>query len=226
MTATQYPPAPNPDKAALKAQGALVRERLAANPDVYRVPVDRAEIWALSDFLNAAECERLVGMIDATAKPSGVLDHGYNQLWRSSYSGDVDRNDPFVRMIERRIDDLLGIPHDHGETMQGQRYLPGQEFKPHMDWFWTKAPYWKQEAKRGGQRSVTAMIYLTDVEEGGSTDFPNIGVSIPPQQGVLVVWNNAAADGALNNDMLHAGTPVVRGAKYVITKWYRTRTWG
>ena len=24
---------------------------------------------------------------------------------------------------------------------------------------------------------------------------------------------------------LHAGTPVIEGVKYVLTKWYRTRRW-
>lgn len=222
----QYPPCPNPEQAALRQLGARVRERLEADAGVYKVPIEAAEIWALSDFISSQECDEMIAMIDRTALPSRVLDHGYHQNWRSSYSGDVERDDPFVRMIERRIDDLLGIPHEWGETIQGQRYREGQEFKPHMDWFWTKAPYWKEEAKRGGQRSFTAMIYLNAVEDGGTTDFPNIGVSIPPQRGALLVWNNACLDGSLNNATMHAGMPVTKGEKYVITKWYRTRKWG
>ncbi|MFN5782926.1 MAG: 2OG-Fe(II) oxygenase, partial [Novosphingobium sp.] len=185
-----YPPCPNPDKAALMRTGAQVRQRLAQDPTVHQVPVDKAEIWAVSDFVSAVECAELMAMVDRTARPSDVLDHGYGAgTWRTSYSGDVDREDPFVKMIERRIDDLIGLPHEFGETMQGQRYEPGQQFREHMDWFWTKAPYWKTESKRGGQRSFTAMIYLNDVEEGGTTDFPKVGVSIPPQRGALIIWN-------------------------------------
>ena len=222
----QYPPCPNPDKGALLRVGEQVRERLARDPLVQRLPADQAEIWAVAEFVSADEQAQLVALIDATAQPSQVLDHGYTQAWRTSYSGDVDRTDPFVMMIERRIDDLLGIPHAWGETMQGQRYLPGQEFREHMDWFWTKAPYWKTESRRGGQRSITAMIYLNAVDEGGATDFKNLGLSIPPQSGALIIWNNATPEGDLNPYTLHAGCPVVRGAKYVITKWYRTRQWG
>jgi prolyl 4-hydroxylase len=196
----EYPPCPNPDKVALMRLGAQVRGRLEVDPAVHKVPVEAAEIWALSEFVSPDECNQLIAM--------------------------VDRGDPFVKMIERRIDDLLGIPHEFGETMQGQRYALGQEFKQHQDWFWTKAPYWKTESKRGGQRSITAMIYLNDVEEGGTTDFPRIGVSIPPQRGALIVWNNACPDGSLNQATLHAGTPVIKGTKYIITKWYRTRKWG
>ncbi len=206
--------------------GSLVRKRLAADPAVQPVPTDQAEIFAVSQFLSPAECETLIAMIDVVAKPSRVFDHGYGENFRTSYSGDVIRGDPFVRMVERRIDDLLGIPHDNGETIQGQRYLPGQEFKPHMDWFFTKAAYWKDEAKRGGQRCFSAMVYLNEVEDGGTTDFNRIGISIPAQQGAMIIWNNARPDGSLNDATMHAGTPVLRGVKYVITKWYRTRKWG
>ncbi|MDE2412559.1 MAG: 2OG-Fe(II) oxygenase [Sphingomonadales bacterium] len=222
----QYPPCPNPDQGAMKALGEKVRARLGADPLVERLPGDQAELWATSDFLSPDECTRMMALIDRTAVPSQIFDHGYNEVWRTSYSGDVDANDRFVQMIERRIDDLLGIPHTFGETIQGQRYAPGQEFREHMDWFWTKAPYFKTEAKRGGQRAFTAMIYLNDIEEGGETAFINLGLSIPPQRGVLLAWNNATPDGALNQFTLHAGTPVTRGTKYIITKWYRTRRWG
>ena len=88
-----YPPCPNPDKTALLRTGAHVRRRLAADPSVQKVPVDKAELWAISEFMNADECAEMRAMIDRTAKPSGVLDHGYNANWRSSYSGDVDRLD-------------------------------------------------------------------------------------------------------------------------------------
>ena len=80
--------------------------------------------------------------------------------FRTSYSGDVDRFDPFVGMVERRIDDLLGLPNNWGETVQGQRYHEGQEFKPHCDWFATEEDYWPGESRNGGQRSWTAMAFL------------------------------------------------------------------
>ena len=217
---------PNPDKLALARVGTRVRARLAADPSVHRIPTDRAEIWGVTGFLSQPECVQVIEMIDRVAQPSRLFESTYAKNYRTSYSGDVERGDPFVRMIERRIDDLLGIPHTYGETMQGQRYTPGQEFKQHNDWFYTKAPYWKDEKRRGGQRSFTAMIYLNAVDEGGTTDFTKIGLSIPPQPGVLLIWNNTLTDGTPNEDTMHAGTPVERGVKYVITKWYRTRRWG
>ena len=35
-------------------------------------------------------------------------------------------------------------------------YEVGQEFKYHLDLFWTRADYWKDEAKRGGRDRVVA----------------------------------------------------------------------
>lgn len=214
-----------PDKDALARVGKQVRERIDADPRAYKIDTDKAEIWAFGDFLTAAECERLCLMIDLTAKPSTLHEESYASGFRTSYSGDLDAYDPFVMSISRRIDDLLGMNPVCGEAIQGQRYLPGQQFKPHNDWFYTTEKYWELERKRGGQRCWTAMAFLNEVEEGGETHFTEVGIKIEPKPGVLLVWNNATPDGTPNEGTMHAGTPVVKGSKYVITKWYRTRKW-
>ena len=218
-------PAHNPDKARLRRVGRTMRERLRALPEVYAIPTDKAEMFAVGDFFSAEECTRLIGMIDSVAQPSRAFDADYASGYRTSYSGDVDPHDPFVRKLQRRLDDLLGIDPSYGETIQGQRYLPGQQFQPHTDWFPGGTPYWEQEKDRGGQRSFTAMAYLNAVEEGGSTDFPRLGLSFEPRAGTLLIWNNADENGVPNPWTIHAGTPVVRGVKYIITKWYRCRRW-
>lgn len=223
---TEHPRAEVPDQAGLKQVGESVRTRLAENKSIYKLPTDKAEIVALGDFMSPDECRRMIEMIDAIAKPSKVFDLSYGADYRTSYSGDVDPRDPFVKKISRRIDDLLGIEPSWGETIQGQRYLPGQQFQAHCDWFFTDADYWPIETERGGQRSYTAMVFLNNVEEGGTTDFGHIGMSIEPRQGALLAWNNADPEGVPNRWTLHAGMPVKAGVKYIITKWYRTRRWG
>src|SRR3546814_4463987 len=92
-------------------------------------------------LFRSAECTRLCLMIDQVAKPSTLHEQDYASGFRTSYSGDLDRYDPFVMGISRRIDDLLGINPMCGEPVQGQRYLPGQQFKPHNDWFYTTENY-------------------------------------------------------------------------------------
>ncbi|MEM6475862.1 MAG: 2OG-Fe(II) oxygenase [Pseudomonadota bacterium] len=214
-----------PDQAGLKRVGEIVRNRLNSDPGIYRFDTDQAEMYALADFLTKAECERLCMMIDLVARPSTLHEESYSSGFRTSYSGDLDPNNSFVRGISRRIDDLMGVDSTIGEAIQGQRYQVGQEFKSHHDYFHTNQAYWKGERKRGGQRSWTAMAYLNDVTEGGGTMFNKIGITVEPKPGVLLLWNNANPDGSPNSDTAHAGTPVVKGTKYVITKWYRTRRW-
>lgn len=217
---------PVPDQTALADLGAAVRTRLTDHPAIYRIPDKRIELFALGDFLDEGECIRLCTMIDAAARPSALHQLDYASGFRTSYSGDLDPRDPFVAGISARIDALLGVPDEIGEPVQGQRYRPGQEFKPHNDWFYTSEAYWPQEKARGGQRSWTAMAYLNPVEAGGATAFTLLGIEIEPKPGVLLLWNNALPDGRPNEATLHAGLPVTAGAKYIITKWYRTRTYG
>ena len=214
-----------PDQAALARLGEAVRARLAADPAVYRVDDERIELFAVGGFLSEGECARLCTMIDAVARPSSLHELDYASGFRTSYSGDLDPRDPFVAGISQRIDALLGVEAAIGEPVQGQRYRPGQEFKPHNDWFYTSEGYWPQEEARGGQRSWTAMAYLNAVEAGGATAFSLLGLEIEPKPGVLLLWNNALPDGRPNPATLHAGCPVERGSKYIITKWYRTRAW-
>ena len=42
-----------PDQDALKRVGAKVRQRLEADPEIYKVPTDKAEIFAVPNFLSA-----------------------------------------------------------------------------------------------------------------------------------------------------------------------------
>lgn len=213
------------DAKLLVKQAAEVRTRLATNPAVYDFRNPNAELFAVGDFMTADECSRMIALVDRVAKPSATFDTPYSANYRTSYSGDVNSRDPFVRKISRRIDDLLGIPPEFGEAVQGQRYLPGQEFQAHCDFFYTESAYWRHEKDRGGQRSWTAMVFLNEVEKGGHTQFTHLRLSMEPKTGALLCWNNMNREGQPNTWTTHAATPVEAGVKYIITKWYRTKEW-
>jgi len=216
----------NYDQERLHNLGELVRSRMESNPKVAVAPFPDIEIFVAGDFMTLGECSRMIEMIDAAAQPSTLVDADYvTSGYRTSFSANFDPKDPFVAEISGRIDALLGIQGPLGETIQGQRYLPGQEFKQHHDWFHHGTDYWDREMQKGGQRSFTAMAYLNKVEGGGGTSFPHLDMTFEPSPGALIIWNNACPDGLANPRTLHAGCPVVNGSKYVITKWYRTRPW-
>ncbi len=134
--------APLADQAAIARVGASVRARLATDPSVHRIAAERVEMFAVQQFLSPAECDHIKAMIDAVARPSSMFAGYGEEADRTSFSGDVDPGDNFVRMIERRICDLMGMKQEWGETFQGQRYEPGQEFRGHYDYFNTETEYW------------------------------------------------------------------------------------
>jgi prolyl 4-hydroxylase len=167
----------------------------------------------------------LIAKIDADAVPSTLYAGTEQEGFRTSYSCHLNRWDAFIAKVEARMSDVLGIDNDYAETMQGQRYHVGQEFKAHHDFFHPSQSYWAQEGPGGGQRSWTAMIFLNEPKEGGATEFPHLGLGVRPQAGMMLIWNNIKPDGTLNYKTLHSGTPVIRGVKHIITKWYRQNDW-
>lgn len=190
-----------------------------------KLPNKDLDIFVARDFLTAKECAQLIKRIDARRQPSGVLGDSGRPDYRTSESCNLDPSDPLVVQVERKITDLMGIPAPQGETIQGQRYAVGQQFKPHHDFFYTDQAYWKEMENTGGQRTWTAMIFLNEPEAGGQTAFPNANIRVTPRTGNLLTWNNMDEVGEPNIFSLHQGMPVEAGVKYIITKWYRERIW-
>ncbi|MEO5577524.1 MAG: 2OG-Fe(II) oxygenase [Sphingomicrobium sp.] len=198
-------------------------ERLRATPGVQRVPTPRLDLFVAKHFLDPATCAALIERIDVRRRPSTIADDLGDAAFRTSETCDLDRQDPLVAMVDAAISALLGIPLDRAEPIQGQRYAPGQEFKPHTDTFEpAKADYYMHCADTGN-RSWTAMIYLNEPEEGGATRFKVIGKTIQPETGKLLAWDNLLPDGRPNPATLHQGMKVRRGTKYIVTKWFRER---
>ena len=202
-----------------------VTARLESNPSIRKAKVDTAQIYYHPGYLSDAECDMLIERIDANRRPSTLLATHEDPDFRTSDSCDLDRWSPEVRAIDERIADLLGIPPEHGETLQGQRYAVGQQFRAHCDYFHETEAYWPAMQKQGGQRTWTAMAYLNQVEEGGATGFPRAGIRVAPKRGLLLIWNNMLADGSPNYDTLHEGMQVLEGTKYIVTKWFRENPW-
>jgi prolyl 4-hydroxylase len=201
-------------------------DRLRRAPGVQRVPSPKLELFVVRGFLEPAICAALIERIDARRRPSEIADDLGAENFRTSETCDLDWADPVVGAVDQAISSLLGIPLARSEPIQGQRYAPGQEFKPHTDTFEPNRPDYFTHCAETGNRSWTAMIYLNQPEDGGATRFKTIGKTIQPETGKLLAWNNLLPDGRPNMATLHQGMKVRKGTKYIVTKWFRERAPG
>lgn len=196
-------------------------QKLAGTPGVQRVPTRELELFIVRDFLDEKACAALIERIDAERRPSTIADDTGVANFRTSETCDLDWREPVVGAVDRKISELLGLELGSSEPLQGQRYAPGQEFKPHTDTFEPGGYDFYVHTANQGQRTWTAMIYLNEPEDGGATRFKTIGKTIQPERGKLLAWNNLLPDGRPNPATLHQGMKVRRGTKYVLTKWFR-----
>ena len=206
---------------ASRVAAASPAARLTGSPGVQRVPTRELELFILRGFLDPATCSALIERIDARRRPSQIADDVGIANFRTSETCDLDWDDPVVAEVDRKIATLLGLPAESGEPIQGQRYAPGQEFRPHTDTFEPGGYDFYLNTADSGQRSWTAMVYLNEPAEGGATRFKRIGKTVQPETGKLLAWNNLLADGRPNAATLHQGMKVRRGTKYILTKWFR-----
>lgn len=199
--------------------------KLLQVPGMQRVPHRDVALFRLRGFLEPKECETLIGLIDRDRRPSTIADDNGDAAFRTSETCDLPDDLAEVAALEDRLSALSGIAPQYGEPLQGQRYAPGQEFKPHTDYFDPDGADFQRFCAVVGQRTWTYMIYLNAVEAGGGTRFTAIGKTFKPEVGTLLCWNNRLPDGSVNPATIHHGMKVRKGTKYIITKWYRERPW-
>lgn len=189
-----------------------------------KLVTEKLQLYILDDFLNDAECDALVEIINPTLRPSTVTIESTDKYFRTSRTSDLSLiMHPAVQALDEKIARALGIRVPYSEGIQAQRYEVGQEFKQHTDFF---EPGTDEHAEFGGSRgnrTWTFMIYLNDVPKGGGTRFFAVDRILNPRKGRAVAWNNLYPDGTVNRDTIHAGLPVEDGHKIVITKWFREK---
>lgn len=200
-------------------------QHLLAAPGMMKIPSPKVEMFILRDFLDAAQCDALIELIDRDRRPSTLADANGDTAFRTSETCDLPMDLPVVAALDVMFSHLSGIDRSFGEPIQGQRYEAGHEFKAHTDYFDPQGADFAQFCSVAGQRTWTFMVYLNAVEAGGATRFKVIDKLIHPERGKLVCWNNRRPDCTVNPATLHHAMKVRKGLKYVVTKWYREQPW-
>lgn len=182
----------------------------------------------LHGFLNDEECAHLIAMAEAKIGPSTTVDpetgaHIQVEARSSSSTYFCLRQTEIMARIEDRIAGLVNLPVVNGEGLQVLNYQVGQQYLPHFDFF---DPEYKGSAvvlACGGQRVATCIMYLSTVEEGGETHFPEVGHKVAAVKGDAILFYNMLPNGEVDRLSLHASLPVITGEKWVSTKWIRER---
>ncbi len=162
-----------------------------------RFTLQRPRVILFDGFLSDGECDDLAALAAERMAPSTVVD-------------DEDgRSRPDLR-----------------RTSAGTWFDRGANPLVDHDYFDPAKPGSADHLAVAGQRVATVILYLGDVERGGGTHLPKVGLDVRPRKGSALYFADVDADGRIDPATLHAGLPVVHGVKLIATKWLRERTFG
>ncbi|XP_022726920.1 probable prolyl 4-hydroxylase 9 isoform X2 [Durio zibethinus] len=190
------------------------------------------------NFATAEQCKHVIEMAKLNLKPSTLAlrkgetaesTKGTRTSSGTFISASEDKTGT-LDLIEKKIAKATGIPLSHGEAFNILRYEIGQKYDSHYDAF-NPSEYGPQSS----QRVASFLLYLSDVEEGGETMFPFendmrikgydyrqcAGLKIKPRRGDGLLFYSLFLNGTIDRTSLHGSCPVIKGEKWVATKWIR-----
>lgn len=187
---------------------------------------DLIQLYTIDNFLTKDECDIIIHFSKNYLKKSEITNKNEkDKKFRTSYTCHQQNLDTigknYLKYINKKICDTISIPNEYSEEIQIQFYDVGQEFKLHSDYF--NIDSYQEYCIDNGNRTWTFMVYLNDVEKGGATYISKINQRFFPKTGKALIWNNLLEDGSNNINTLHAGEPVIKGTKIIITKWFRQK---
>ena len=182
-------------------------------------------IYVVDDFISEDECQEFINCSKDKLQPATVVglkeelklkDRTNEFAWLEHHANES------IHEVSKRLSILVQMPIRNAEMFQVVHYESGTEYKPHFDSFDQSTELGKKYWEPGGQRMITALIYLNDVEDGGATYFPELNISINPKKGNVLVFHNTISETTnINPRSLHAGMPVSSGEKWAANLWFR-----
>jgi prolyl 4-hydroxylase len=187
-----------------------------------RIRID-PPIFLYHDVVTATERDTIKQLAAAKFRSSKVVPHvGFDSGKYDARSSKTawlqDSVDFRVARMSRKARVLSNLTLDTAEEFQVLNYGIGGHYVTHND---NLMP--KDVKPSTGNRISTFLCYLSTVRAGGATVFPNIGVSVPPEEGSCVFWHNLLPNGEGDVRTRHASCPVLIGNKWAVNKWFRER---
>ncbi|MFA5990090.1 MAG: 2OG-Fe(II) oxygenase [Sphingomonas sp.] len=194
------------------------REKISSD-SIYEFLDKERRIIRYSKFIDHEECNYLIKSSDGLLMPAVVNDPNTGSLIlhpvRTGEGAVIGptREDLVIQLINKRLAEVTATSKNFGEPLSILKYSPLQEYKLHSDAIKSK----------NGNRIKTAIIYLNDNFIGGATNFPKLGISVKPSRGDMITFDNFMPNGMPDPMMVHAGLPVIKGVKWLATRWIRDR---
>ena len=195
-----------------------------------QLTLERPDLIVFGNVLSRDECDQLIALSQSKLARSTTVDEATGRAevhaHRTSSGTFFALNEtPFIARLDARIAALMQQPVENGEGLQILNYQIGGEYKPHYDYFPPEQPGSAAHIANGGQRVATLVIYLNQVEEGGGTVFPELGLTVAPLQGSAVYFSYFNSKNQVDPLTYHGGNPVLKGEKWIATKWVRQRAY-
>jgi prolyl 4-hydroxylase len=182
-----------------------------------------SEILLLENLLDSDTCQQIIGVaehcgfenagvlldqVDAQVRDSGILALDGRDPMQKSTNGLMLQG---VGVIQEALYRHYGIRFDRPEPCSILRYLPGQQYKRHVDNILLSSRF--VEVEEGiPTRDVSVVGYLNDDFEGGETFFDRQGIKVVPSRGSAIVFPAYYTHP-------HQALPVRSGKKYAWTTW-------
>lgn len=181
------------------------------------------DIRVVDGFLTPEECDAIAAVASPRLETSmvyGVQDAVDEDSRVSRQTWLEDSDSPVVDAFSKKVAELSGQPVSAQEQLQVVRYEDGGFYGPHHDACKSSEADCSRMDGVMGPRYLTFLVYLNDGFRGGETDFPDVGRTVTPKKGRLVIFRNTDDQGRVVESSRHAALPVTGGVpKWVANKW-------
>jgi predicted 2-oxoglutarate/Fe(II)-dependent dioxygenase YbiX len=140
----------------------------------------------------------------------------------SDFEYDLIGSDLILILIRNRIAAVTGLPVAAMEPPRVFHYALGQDIKPHYDRLNDGIGDYARSGYKG-DRIATFLLYLNDDFDGGELEFPLVGQRFKGKAGDALYFAHVDQAGGRERLSLHAGLPILRGEKYVLSQWIHDR---